>query len=169
VPACVTKKIYMKYLSAFFIFFCFNLTAQVNMFTETDTLKKGLSPSELQTAKNLYILMMQTDDYKNYKRSMRDMNIKLQGLQLPSYTDPDVGNDLVKIRKITELWLKENISKTQFASVKEGTDTIVEVFALLKKRIEDHKEVYDLMRKAEKSQVLQIIEPERNANRQGKI
>lgn len=160
----------MKYLTTFFIFFCFNLTAQVNQpDSEIDSLKKGLSSTELQRAKELYIRMLETDDYMNYKRRMRDMNVKLQGLPLPAYTDPDVGNDLVKIRKITEQWLKENIRKTQFTSVKEGTDDIVEVFALLKKRMEDHKEVYDLMRKAEKSQILQIIEPERNANRQGKI
>ena len=145
------------------------MQAQEALNVHADSIKKGLSYTELLVAKKKYIEMMKSDTYIQNRENITILNEKLNGVELFSI------DEIVKISKgnngKTEMHhyeefirkrLAENINKTKFVSVDEGVEFHVKYIKLYVKELEENAQLYALMRKATSEQLSEIMRPERD-------
>ncbi|QYJ68871.1 hypothetical protein [Flavobacterium litorale] len=153
----------MKYLVLFF-FFAITLNAQ-SVDIAQDSIGKGLSESELQIAKQQYLEMIQTDNYIQYKKNIKVMVQKLNGLQM--FPQEKLDEYLANGKKIEELsieeyrkkWLEENIKKTDFKSVEEALKFYKSTEVLLEKTQKSYEKLYQFIAKANIEQIKEITLP----------
>lgn len=149
----------MRCLLFFIYVFVFNLNAQ-------NSNNGGLSTSELQTAKEKYLHMMKTETYILKKKSHRDISKKIKDAGVPPIETFLVGSQLSEEqtwKKMTlnvRKWLTENFNKTKFTSVDEGVKTIMTSIELQRKIEGENKDLFDLLKRANKEQMHEILKLE---------
>ncbi len=148
----------MKHIFLLLLFASLGLNAQSVSPAPVSKPKDGLSKSELEYAKQLYISMMQTETYISGKKNSRKISKKLNGLKIPDYKEVNLCK-MIDVRK----WLTINIGKTNFKSPEEGVAMYEKGCELLEKLLNDNAELYELLRKANSQQFREIREPENRA------
>lgn len=119
----------------------------------------GLSESEFLIAKEAYIKMFKSDTYTLLKKNNKIFIKKKKGLKLPS-NDKKWMVDL----NYTRTWLENNIDKTNFSSADEALELLKQSLSLVQKLMIDNAEVYELLKKANNNQIMQLLELERDYN-----
>lgn len=150
----------MKYLLIFFVFSIASAQS-IDVGRHGDSIKSSLSQFELQIAKDKYLKMMQSETYITVNENLRILNKNLKGVQLFDISEASWIKDIDGFRKALRESLFKDIEKTDFTSLDEAVDTIVDNFVLTQKMIEENSELYKLMSIATKNQIAQIMEPER--------
>lgn len=125
----------------------------------------GLTDAEFEKAKQLYLDMMQSDTDKEMRQNIVFIVNRSNGVELPQL-DPSWKelNDAVLNRVYKErviAWAKANRKKMKFKSAKEAYTAVIKGVELARRRGEENKELYSLMRRADKAQLSEIMKPER--------
>lgn len=151
----------MRYYLLFILVFSFiNLSAQsVTYDSILPPVKKNLSKEELRTAIDGYLQMTKSETYRQFKKNLKDISLSLIRLNENEFNE---YNNVPKAdRDKVEKWLSKNIKKTKFNSVKQAADLICGTFKLMVKMRQENKKLYQLMRRATRQQIGDIIAPER--------
>lgn len=146
-----------------------SVQAQQTLKGQTESVKKGLSDTDLLIAKKKYLEMMKSDTYIQNRRNITIMNEKLNGVELFSIEeivkmskDNDGKDEMLLFKEFIRKRLAENINKTNFISVDEGVELHVQGIKLQEKELEENAQLYALMRKATREQFSEIMRPERD-------
>nr|WP_322625728.1 hypothetical protein [uncultured Flavobacterium sp.] len=105
------------------LFLTFSLSAQ-------DT-KAPLTKSEFEIAKQKYMVMLQSADYKQMKKLGREITKKMNNLEMP-LPPAEKDTDYVAYEMA---WLDDKIAKTKFASKEEAKKLFEDYYALSKKHL----------------------------------
>lgn len=151
----------MRYLILLLLFYMTG-NAQLGVHTANDSLKAILTEVELKKAKEDYLKMMNSKVYIQAKECRLKLYKKLNHVKLPA--NDELESWLKDSDKIID-WLKHNIGKTKFTSIDEGYKDILESFMLSNKVYEENTDLYNLMSKASREQLSEILEPELKSNR----
>jgi hypothetical protein len=126
----------------FFVNFCVAQSEQ----------KPGLSTSEFERAKSLYIKMMESDDYKKKE--------ELNDVLFPILSETNGYREFLKQKPKSEEaileWIKNNVAKDK---VERATNLFTEAIKLEAKVLADNKETFELYRKGTRDQQLEILKP----------
>lgn len=112
------------------------------------TLRLG-SQNELETAKRLFLEMMNTNEYVSYNNELRIFISKLNGNVVPLFRNRTESNN----------WIIQNLARTNFVSIQEFEmmiDSMEEKYRIIMAR---NQQVFSLMQNADESQFLEIVEP----------
>ncbi len=160
----------MKYLILSFLLLTVLHSYPQSAVPVIDTVKKGLSESELNRAKELYTQMTQTATYIHLKKKMSAFNEKLnrvdigpsaeQKMVMLNQKEPGKALDSLYRKRLTD-----NLSKTEFKSVEEGMAGLGELKDLERKKQEENAELYSLRKRASQVQLREILEIESAAMR----
>lgn len=148
----------MKYRILLFLFLTclFNIYAQSTK-KETDTVNKGLSEYEFLKLKKAYAKMQASETYAQVYKYHQILNEKENGLVTP---DPLKDNKWMFDEGYTKEWLAANLNKTKFKSVDEAYDLMWKSFDLYSKQENENAEVYELLRKANNEQMMEVLDME---------
>ncbi|MFP9115196.1 hypothetical protein ACLI1A_14760 [Flavobacterium sp. RHBU_3] len=141
------------------LMFCFCLGS--TLYAQTDSTKhKGLTKTELATAKELYSKMIQSETYISMNETMAKTATSLNGLKLPQSNSPKDMESEASTTDFYRSWLAKNLNKTKFKSVDEGVKAIMKGWNLTKKLMSENKEVFALIGRANEEQGLEIVRTE---------
>ncbi|MEL1243688.1 hypothetical protein AAEO56_05400 [Flavobacterium sp. DGU11] len=149
----------MKYLIILIFLFSTVVYAQ-NPATSTIN-KSGLTPTELEATKDMYLKMMQSDTYIKLQAGTRAMNKKFKNVKLPKASEFSGVKDSIEVKDRLKVLLAKDIGKTNFKSLDEAVDTMMGNILLTQKLLKENLELYTLLPKATKDQFKEILEPER--------
>jgi hypothetical protein len=141
-----------KYLIIVFCFFITSIYAQAD-----STAQKKLSKDEFQQAKELYAKMLNSSDYIELTKKIFIVTEKLNNVPYPKIKTENLKS-FEPVRDELEVWLDKNLSKTKFKNKEEGVSLMMETLELNGKVLKDNMEVHQLMRRANREQLNQILE-----------
>lgn len=133
--------------------------------TAQTTHVRGLTDAEFQKAKQLYLDMMQSDTDKEMRQNIVFIVNRSNGVELPQLDaswkelNDAALNRIYKERVIA--WAKANRKKMKFKSAKEAYTAVIKGVELARRGGEENKELYSLMRRADKAQLSEIMKPEK--------
>jgi len=114
--------------------------------------KKGITQSELENAKVLYVKMIESADYKK-----KD---ELNETLWPILREATGYKDFLKQKPPSEEsirdWIKNNVAREK---VEKALELFNDVMKLEAKIMFDNKDVYELVRRATREQVKEILKP----------
>ncbi|WP_294818247.1 hypothetical protein [uncultured Flavobacterium sp.] len=128
------------------------------------TKKEGLSKTELEYAKKLFITMMNSKTYVRMNDAIHKLNEK----------SSSVYNEISEMKKIKTRqdaeklyrdWLVKNLKNTKFKSVEEGLAAHMEAYDLSAKNIKENPDFFRLLYKANARQIGEIMKPKFMADR----
>lgn len=113
---------------------------------------KALNTTDLATAKQLYIDMMATQEYANFKNSIKNFNDRLGVANQVSFETKAEWMD----------WIRSNILITAFTIISEFETFYDDSISKLDTMIAANSTLYNFMDKADSAEIGQIITPEFN-------
>ncbi|QYJ68106.1 hypothetical protein [Flavobacterium litorale] len=113
---------------------------------------KSLTTIDVDKAKQLYIHMMGTQEYIDYKNSIKSFNNKLGAANNVSFG--------TKVEWMN--WMRNNIFNTSFKSIAQFETIYDTSIHKLEIMVNANSELYNFMQRANKIQISQIIAPEFN-------
>lgn len=124
------------------------------------TERKTLTEPELETAKELYVKMMQSETFRLREESVA-YDVKMSnGVELPI---KKIKSSAIKtendVRELYTQFMNENISKTNYGNVKDGVEAFMRSYNLEKQMMAENKELYALMARSGKDQLAEILKP----------
>jgi hypothetical protein len=125
---------------------CFLLVSSLG-FTQ-----QGLTQSELEKARTLYIEMMESEGYKKKESLQEDFFPLVKGMNLRSLIDNGAN---INEEMFLE-WINKNIAKENVESI---TKLFLELVELEKRVYDEYIEVFRLLNKATVDQAKEILEP----------
>jgi hypothetical protein len=152
-----------KIILSVLLFACIQSTLLAQSKTQpvlSNTVEKKLTRSEFQEAKDLYLKMIKSEIYIQMNKKFKIVFEHLNGLKQP---EPERLEDMKSEKDLESFyadWLKKNIKKTKFKSVEQGVSAIMDGFHLNKKLVQDNINLFKLMSKGNKEQILEIIQVE---------
>ena len=140
-------------ITSFFLFFFLNVYGQSSdLLINNNSYKQGLSYDELNTACKKYIEMMETETYQLYEEKTKTFAIKMNNTLINAPSNFWDKNAFLK-------WLKSNIKNTQFKTTEEAEAYIDDMTSVSDKMIKENKELYDMISRATKEQIIKIRKP----------
>jgi len=124
-----------------------------------------LTKQEVVVATDLYRKMMQSQTYKLFEEERKVFSIKLKGVNPFPDTTEALNWPGDSIRNYTLEVIKNNLYRTDFASVEEARKLLISTNALMSKQVEENPELYDLMSLANAEQMREILSPMFQAKR----
>lgn len=145
------------------VMFLFILSATISTAQTNKT--SGLTNAEFEKAKQLYLDMTQSDTYKEMQQNTvfivnRRNTVELPQLD-PSWRQYDDARLLKLYKERVRDWAKVNRKKMKFKSANEAYMAVIKGLELAQRREVENKELYSLMRRANKAQFSEIIKPEK--------
>jgi hypothetical protein len=134
-------------VSCFFL--CFNLSFSQS---ENQSLRSGLSKTELKLACDGYKKMMETETYIMQQNKTKEFAKKMNNTL--SSAPIDITN-----KDFFYKWLEKNISKTNFKNVAEAKVFIDDMVATTDKLTKENEELFNLIKKATPEQIREIRMP----------
>ncbi|MGV3460907.1 MAG: hypothetical protein ACO1N9_10695 [Flavobacterium sp.] len=140
---------------------------------QTPHVRKGLTDAELQTAKALYVKMLESDTNKQKQQLIKKQVELSNGVLVPSMGElakhnlkPEdyKGEDGIK-KLYTDFWTM-NVGRTKFASVEEAVDIHMQGLNLQMKLREENPELYKYMADATMAQLRELKQIDIDASRQ---
>lgn len=119
-----------------------------------ETAQTGLTESELQKAKSLFIKMFESENYKKRDALNDEFYLMVQDSDMNSL--PRVLTEENVTQEGINSWIKQNVAKE---NVEKAIEIFQELAGLEKKLYDENKEVYELMVKANPQQLNEIYEP----------
>lgn len=126
--------------------------------------KKGLTKTELEHAKKLFVIMMNSETYIEMNKSIRRFSEK-SPLVHDNLSEAKKIKNREEAKKFYSDWLTKNLKATEFKSVEEGLAARMEAFDLTVKNFKENTELFNLFSKATAAQFGEIREPESMARR----
>ena len=117
----------------------------------TLTEKSELSKTEFLIAKQAYLKMSYSEDYKKKRETIIAIAVKI-GIN-KSF------NSIANFEEF-EIWIKENIQYTKFKSIDEAKDLMKLSFDLEEKLEIDYPDAFKYLKKASREQLTEIVEPD---------
>jgi uncharacterized protein YukJ len=145
------KKLFLKFGILFIGFSLLTMSCSEqsdNLQNDSTSAQSKNSESELNLAKNLFIEMIKTEDYLNYK------------IALNNFADKMNGNTVFFKTRVEYIdWITNNLSKTNFSSRDEFITAIDDMAA--KNSILENKNIalYGYLSNADQNQFLEIVQP----------
>lgn len=161
----------MKYLH-FLMFFCITITNSNGQLI-TNEQDSGLTKEEFQQAKDKYLQMVKSKEYVELDKLQTLIAKKLNGNSIMSSDDAIKWSSQSEnkaeenFKKHIRQWLNNNIEKTDFSSV-EGFNMICKSFEITDVMMKKNKDLYDMIARANRRQVSEILQPE-HENRYDKL
>lgn len=126
------------------------------MFSQTKTdlysnslVKKELSDLDFKKAKDGYLQLANSDEYKKLEEITRKLASN------KAIADAEIMLSDEKYLK----WIKENLSQTKFKTIDEPVNFRKEYMKLQMKLEQDYSEVYELIERASQEQLMIILKP----------
>lgn len=138
-------------IALFFLLSLFIGCSSENNETENQnvsTLRLG-SQNEVETAKRLFLEMMNTNEYITYRNELRSFVTKLNGKILPQFRDKSEASN----------WIVQNLTSTNFISTQEFNTMIDSMEEKYRIVIQRNQQVFALMQLADETQLFEIIQP----------
>jgi len=104
--------------------------------------------SEMTEAKELFIKMILTEEYKDYKYALDSFVYKMENNAV-----------LFKSKEEAMIWISENLSKTSFNSIEEFESKLNIILSKHSNLIIKNQLLFTLLDKADKSEFLEIVQP----------
>ena len=146
------------------VMFLFILSATIST-AQTNEASSGLTGTEFEKAKQLYLDMMQSDTYKELKQNTVFIANRTKNIELPRLDPSWMGLDDAALGKLYKervvAWAKANQKKMKFKNAREASNAVIRGVELAQRREVENKELYSLMKRANKAQFSEIIKPEK--------
>lgn len=138
------------YIFSIFIF-AYNLSIGQELNTISLEKNKGLSEVDFIKAKDGYLKMSLTQDFKNLREASMSLAIKL---------GDNVDLNSLKSDEALKEWISNNYKLTHFKNAEEGIGLIELTYKLQAKIEKDNPEVFELVLCANVAQLKEIYKPE---------
>jgi hypothetical protein len=146
----ILKKRYLFNLGIFVsLFLCFNTSFSQS---ENQSLRSGLSTTELKLACDGYKKMMETETYLMQQNKTKEFAEKMNNTL--SSAPIDITN-----KDFFYKWLEKNISKTNFKNVAEAKIFIDDMVAITDKLTKENEALFNLIKRATPEQIREIRLP----------
>lgn len=152
-------------MKSLLLFICCLLPLLSNAQRENATVKKGLTKTELENAKKLFIKMMNSKTYLRMNDAIHKLNEKSSSMY-NEFSEMKKIKTRDDAKKLYKDWLVKNLKETKFKSVEEGLAAHMEVHDLAEKNMKENPEFFALLFRATAPQIGEIMEPEYMADRQ---
>ncbi len=145
------------------VMFLFILSATISTAQTNKT--SGLTKAEFEKAKQLYLDMMQSDTYKEMQQNTVFVVNRRNTVELPqpdpSWRQYDDAKLLKLYKERVRDWANANRKKMKFKSANEAYTAVIKGLELAQRTQAENKELYSLMRRANKAQFSEIMKPEK--------